>query len=934
MANLLTRTIDRLRTRPSALARAVDTTPAFVLFDGKNFKSFKNTQSADFFSGYGMTAAILRPGKLTQTDEDYARAYIQCEYAFRCVEMVSSDIASLKHGVRNKQTKADMPDHTLMKALSWAQRVNGQDILSLWQKALYIFGENFLLPIGNGYVYPDTNKPFYNGLQWLNPLVTEPYIIGGELRDYRYSAYGVEIFRPDQILYDRVASIFDDLRGQSRMSAALSAVNIDIEIKRYTLESFLKDMRMQGILTGRDGSGLSQTDVDAALAKIKDKKEARLIALAPALVWQQVQHEWDDTQFKASDDARRRITTALGIPMSVVGAWDDAHYQSAPAQLAFYYDHVVFRECDRITQYMNEVVLPLFDPEGVGEWYYDRDSVMTLIEDKATKSSMYTAEWTGGGRSFNEYREAIGLQAFEGGDLWQIGGQLYSKAALQTIASQSTPPLLPDSVPAPAAPALAQPAAVQAVEPTEVPGMKSACLMLTFPHNPDLISLQSRVKELVGQGACEWLEPDEYHVTLAYMPVITDEQLAMLTSALPEIDVPDMDLRIGSLGVFDNVGEQAIHFKIRRNADLYDLQSELHDTAEMMGIPLSSYSKPENYKPHITMGYAADKISGITFKSKLKVTPAHFCLKCGDETIYQKALGVEAPPPEDDPPLEPEAKALEAMASDPAIQAAIVRDEPQTIEAAALNELAAWQKKVKNKGAAKAVDFKTYLIRDEIAHDIRMTLKADMSDEFIRETFDKAKARLSYKAIDDTRSAYVDEIKAAIQDGIDRVVTKASTAARVRGVVTRFGKLAYTDGLEAGGVSADDLSEDDTLKINDLNVADSTYVSNLVDEIYSESGLSGTAENRALKWQSTLDAFYYAGLASADGNGMYRFDGDGGKESCFTCKRLEGQIHRLKDWERKQLRPGVDHDNFECGTFRPNCSHDLVRVAGKASGNW
>ncbi len=182
------------------------------------------------------------------------------------------------------------------------------------------------------------------------------------------------------------------------------------------------------------------------------------------------------------------------------------------------------------------------------------------------------------------------------------------------------------------------------------------------------------------------------------------------------------------------------------------------------------------------------------------------------------------------------------------------------------------------------------------------------------------------KSIDDTDAAFVDEIRAVMQDGIDRTITKAGAAARIRGAIQRYGKLAYMDGLKDGCVDTDELDEDDTRIIADLNVSDSQYVSNLVDEIYSDKGMTGTPDSRAPLWKSTLDQFYYAAQQQADKNGMYEFTGDDGKENCATCARLKGQKHRMSWWVSKELRPGIDHDNFECGTWPDHCQHYLERV--------
>jgi len=85
--------------------------------------------------------------------------------------------------------------------------------------------------------------------------------------------------------------------------------------------------------------------------------------------------------------------------------------------------------------------------------------------------------------------------------------------------------------------------------------------------------------------------------------------------------------------------------------------------------------------------------------------------------------------------------------------------------------------------------------------------------------------------------------------------------------------------------------------------------------------MSGTPETRAPKWMGTTDEFYYAGIESADSNGMYSFEGDDGVESCYECQKYKGTKHRMKWWVEHELRPGVDHESFTCKGY--NCQHYL-----------
>lgn len=200
---------------------------------------------------------------------------------------------------------------------------------------------------------------------------------------------------------------------------------------------------------------------------------------------------------------------------------------------------------------------------------------------------------------------------------------------------------------------------------------------------------------------------------------------------------------------------------------------------------------------------------------------------------------------------------------------------------------------------------------------------ADSNEEDVTANDDTA---LVAKEIDATNDEFIQEVQAIMQDGIDRTITKAGCASRMRGAVQRFDKLAYIDGLEVGGVDGSELDEDDKRIIADLVLHNSQFITDLVNEIYSETGMVGTPETRAPKWMGTTDEAYYAGIASADKNGMYSFEGDDGEKSCKTCQKLQGTKHRMKWWVEHELRPGIDHDNFECGSWSGSCNHYLEKV--------
>ena len=264
--------------------------------------------------------------------------------------------------------------------------------------------------------------------------------------------------------------------------------------------------------------------------------------------------------------------------------------------------------------------------------------------------------WQAGGITWNMLQWLAGVPGTQynpAGDVVLIGGNLLPVTRMLEVANKNAdavgmPPPSPfgnfPSVntpqpeplpPAPTGTALL-PESVPVPEATLANG-KSGILMLAMPNQPDLISLQNRVHQMLGDVPCEWNKPEDFHITLVYMPSMTDEQVTTLRAALVDIETPDLSLRVGQLNVFDNVGEHALHFRIGRNGDLLDWQEELYSTCQMLGIPMSAYSEPSQYKPHITMGYSTQPIKRVPFHSSLKIVPNELRFIVDDEIVYQSA---------------------------------------------------------------------------------------------------------------------------------------------------------------------------------------------------------------------------------------------------------------------------------------------------------
>ena len=896
--------LDRLfrRGTPPPRRQATADPPPVYLYDGdgglKLMTPTRGTSDVGGYTGFG-TAALNTTRALKHTDYDYALAATQCEYAYRCIRVVAGDISAIPFGVRNRVTKSPVTAHPLLDAMSYARRNYAQHIMELWQVSRMVFGETYLYPVANAF-------RFNTGLRWLNPLAIEPFVNAGKIEyfDYQPDA-GHYRFYPGQIIFDRVGWILDDVRGQGLLSAALDAINIDRQVKKHTLDRFYKGLRMQGILTGRQGSNVQAHEVTSAVEEIKKQAQAPLIAVNAALEFKPIEHPFDGSQLQFSDDARRRIRLAIGVPSIAMGDLDDVKYDSAPEQRAQYAENTLLRETERLTLFINDVVMPYFDPSGENEACFETDELLALIEGREKQVNIMNSRVAAGTATINEARVKAGDKPLPNGDFLLIPSGMIAVPVdqLTHFAQQSMQAAVP-ALPS-AAPALAAiDANKDAVSAAPASG-KSACLMLTLPGNPDLIELQRKAARVVGDTSITWNKSDDFHVTLVYMPAVSDEQLEALAVELNGIEVDALTLKVGSLAVFDNVGEHALHYKVRRNEALYSLQADLYDLVTELGIMVSGYSAPDAYDPHITMGYAAARVPFTPYRGGAKVKPAALCLKVDDDVIYERALGESAPPPEPEP--ENAARAADSTAAD---------------------ELAAWRKKAKNKGAGKAIDFVAHHIHTDIADAIRAAL-ADGTP--YAQVFDRAADLLMIKAITGTETYFTDEFSALLADALDGGVNKRSFSAKLRALINTYGKAAYSDGLLDGGVD-DELDDDDKAAIALLLAEQSRYVTALADTLYADEDTitPAMAEQKPAMWfNKSIMPFYTEGLLAADRNGMYEWK-YGATEHCADCKRLNGQRHRLKDWARRGLLP--QSSSLECGGFLCEC--ELVKVNGKAKGSW
>lgn len=192
------------------------------------------------------------------------------------------------------------------------------------------------------------------------------------------------------------------------------------------------------------------------------------------------------------------------------------------------------------------------------------------------------------------------------------------------------------------------------------------------------------------------------------------------------------------------------------------------------------------------------------------------------------------------------------------------------------------------------------------------------------------------KTLAETRISFEEDFASLMRRALepDNNFNRVQWASGVRAIIRRYGTKAYQDGMVEGGVFDATLDESDRDKIASLVTEQSQYVTSLGDKIFKQGGVSeALALVKPDMWfNRSIKLFYEAGLLAVAANAMMEFVGHDGNESCITCQTLKGQRHRLKDWARRGLRPGIDGDSYDCGAWK--CEHFLRRVFAQQRGNW
>ena len=623
------------------------------------------------------------------------KAYAAAMTGYACVEYKAKTAAGIPLEVVNGVRGADETplDGT---PLDYFLSISAK-IIADWQRSHDIWGRTYLRKRYNTRGYP-------TGLVWLNPLDVYEYTDRGVVTGYRWQnpAGGSEALNLQEVIFAQAFDARSNGNGLSKFEAAWLALNIDANLSTYAAAFFLNGAQIDGFLSfeGEPSADAYEKAKQDWKRAFQGAKNAHRTAVMPSgAKWNPISAAPKDlamTDLKGAE--REDICAVFEVDPALVHLKDTGDPLSANST----YSSIEIAHIRNVTlPFLRTVILPALNdqwamrdfgapyridideqniPALQAAQFVRADTANTLAagslldyqeardllgygerEDYLKRSPLEPLSlWNAGGVTLNELQRLVyGVSSNDPNlDVVLIGGQYIPRSRILEVANANADALKQPAAPSPfgnlppgggnggvtvlTPPAPQLPPSPTQAMPAERVDDHSLCAMLFFqPNDPALLGLQNRLRELYPDA--EWTPTDALHVTVFYAPDATDMQAARFSAVLAGMTPPELALAVGSLHSFDNVGEHALHFRVKRNADLMDYQERVFDAAQEIGILASPYSAPDAYIPHITMGYLKERARAVTYSGKANVRPVVMRLMYGETCVHERPLLVDQP---------------------------------------------------------------------------------------------------------------------------------------------------------------------------------------------------------------------------------------------------------------------------------------------------
>lgn len=151
-------------------------------------------------------------------------------------------------------------------------------------------------------------------------------------------------------------------------------------------------------------------------------------------------------------------------------------------------------------------------------------------------------------------------------------------------------------------------------------GQPDGCALFYLENADEIIGLQNRlIEETPALDEVRWVPMDYLHLTLVYSDFVTDDALQDIFTAVMADGVPQFTLNAVRLDTFEGDGEtRPVVLFIEPDDALRAFQRRVYEEFVARDLPVSEYSQPENWHPHITLAY--ERVTGEFVPETVAVT--------------------------------------------------------------------------------------------------------------------------------------------------------------------------------------------------------------------------------------------------------------------------------------------------------------------------
>lgn len=894
------------------------------------------------------------------TVRDLARLYATSTTAYRAANIRAEALSQVPFKVTDR-AGTPLDDHPLNRIVRHNDDL--PDIVLRAELSLCFFGDTLIFKrrMVSGRV---------TGLQWVNPHVYRPEVDLNGLRGFSITHYGgtydqvdATFIAPNDGIYLHGVDFDDDYGGVSPAENAFEQAGVEAEAALTAL-SFMRNRAIPlSVLqpADKDAPAPNETvrmQMIELLRRVAQgaRNAGRTLVAGGRWEWVQLQQKFDEVGMKDFyEEARIAVSMAFSVPLDLLLPSESsyaAHYMSNKGWVDYWLR-------PRANWYARGLTKQL-----AGEWGDDirlePDLSAVLQQDKKASTEVVNAQLQGGYLSLYQAQIDAGIAELDIAlkDYYMFNGTPVHKSKIPLLADRlllgtshvalpspitlgasaagdemdETPAMLPPRPPAASAARMSS------------SGTPSATVLLRLENTRTVEAIQAHLRVLLpDDDRIRWTAPGDLHVTLVSIPVMSDAQAVELQQAFgPSIDRALVEL--GPVATFEQDDQTVVILDVHPDEAIRALQEQMIVWLAQHQIPISAYSMPTDWHPHVTLAHSA--VLGMDVPEWAETVAVHTDRIELSRTAYQTTWVI------------PPARSRHADVS---------------LSPAQFDELITASRVLARRGGSYAFEPAT-LPLDAIALLRVLATTGETQDAMYRHVRallcdqalpSAARADGDYATLETQyRAALYELVRSAFAHQVDR----RAFGDRGRREISRAFAAAYTAGLAASGMKdGDALTDDETEALKALTTDERSYWTALANELYRTAlplwdesqdllaQLDGETDpherdrlrseslqtlvkfyrvrdqflNRIDMWVKTLRGVYHQALLSGRKNPMVKWTLGPTTEHCRSCLAAAGQVHRRSTWDKYGIRPQVR--TLECTGRKCGCTLEVTTE--RASGN-